>query len=78
MEGVEAQLVPVADRDPVALAADAGARGGEQPLRCGRGCGSGSTTVVSPSASSPASSTHDLIWAEATGSTYSIPRSGAR
>ena len=38
--------------------------------------GSGSTTVVVPSASSPASSTQLLICAEATGSAYSIPRSG--
>ena len=29
--------------------------------------------MVGPDASSPASSTHDLIWAEATGSSYSIP-----
>ena len=38
--------------------------------------GSGSITVVVPSASSPAISTHDLTCAEATGSVYSIPRSG--
>ena len=38
--------------------------------------GSGSTTVVVPSASRPASSTQLLICAEATGSAYSIPCSG--
>ena len=38
--------------------------------------GSGSITVVVPEASSPAISTHDLTCAEATGSVYSIPRSG--
>ena len=38
--------------------------------------GSGSITAVSPPASRPASSTHDLICAEATGSAYSIPCSG--
>ncbi len=38
--------------------------------------GSGSITVVVPEASSPAISTHDLTWALATGSSYSIPRSG--
>ena len=37
---------------------------------------SGSTTVVSPSASSPASSTHDFTCAEATGSSYVMPVSG--
>jgi hypothetical protein len=35
--------------------------------------GTGSTTVVGPVAVNPASSTHDLICAEATGSAYSIP-----
>ena len=38
--------------------------------------GIGSTTVVGPDASSPASSTHDFTWPDATGRTYSIPRSG--
>ena len=38
--------------------------------------GLGSTTVVGPDASSPASSTHDFTCADATGSSYSIPRSG--
>ena len=38
--------------------------------------GSGSITVVVPEASRPAISTHDLTCAEATGSVYSIPRSG--
>ena len=38
--------------------------------------GLGSTTVVGPEASRPASSTHDLTCAEATGSSYSIPFSG--
>ena len=39
--------------------------------------GAGSTTRVSPSARRPASSRHDLTWALATGSSYSIPLSGA-
>ena len=34
--------------------------------------GSGSITAVVPAASRPAISTHDLTWAEATGSVYSI------
>ena len=38
--------------------------------------GSGSITVVVPDASRPAISTHDLTCAEATGSSYSMPRSG--
>jgi hypothetical protein len=38
--------------------------------------GTGSTTVVA-SVTSPASSTQDLTWALATGSSYSIPASGA-
>ena len=38
--------------------------------RCGRGSASRSTTVVSPSASSPASSTQDFTCALATGSSY--------
>ena len=38
--------------------------------------GTGSTTVVGPEASSPASSTHDFTCADATGSSYSIPCSG--
>ena len=52
-----------------------------QPARASRRSvwsrlGSGSITVVVPEASRPAISTHDLIWAEATGSAYSIPCSG--
>ena len=39
--------------------------------------GPGSTTVVEPSASIPAISTHDLTWALATGSRYSTPTSSA-
>ena len=38
--------------------------------------GSGSMTTVVPDASRPAISTHDFTWALATGSVYSIPRSG--
>ena len=38
--------------------------------------GAGSTTVVEPDASRPASSTHDFTCAEATGIRYSIPLSG--
>ena len=54
-----------------------------QPARASRRSvwsreGSGSTTVVVPEASRPAISTHDLIWAEATGSAYSIPCSPCR
>ena len=44
--------------------------------RCGRGSARARSTVVRPSASSPASSTHDLTCAQATGSSYSMPRSG--
>ena len=39
--------------------------------------GAGSVTLVAPEASSPANSTHDLICADATGSSYSIPSSRA-
>ena len=39
--------------------------------------GAGSATVVDPSASIPAIRTHDLTWALATGSAYSMPPSSA-
>ena len=52
-----------------------------QPARASRRSvwsrlGSGSITVVVPDASRPAISTHDFTCALATGSVYSIPRSG--
>ena len=51
---------------PVALERARG-RGGAG-ARCGRGSARGSVTVVEPTASIPAISTHDLTWALATGS----------
>ena len=78
------------DRDPASPAARRGSSPGCRRsrcarwrrrraacARCGRGSGRCSITLVEPSASRPASSTHDFTWALATGSRYSIPRSGA-
>ena len=68
----------VAVTPPVRSASRRTGRAGAQQhaARCGRGSGAGSITVV-PSVSRPASSTHDLTCALATGSSYSIPVSGA-
>ena len=62
---LEALGGPDDDRVPVAL--DVGA-GGRSMRSLWSRLGSGSTTRVSPSASSPAKSRQDLTWALATGS----------
>ena len=61
----------------VAVARDPHAGRGRACARCGRGSARARSRSSCPEASSPASSTHDLTCAEATGSSYSIPRSGA-
>ena len=49
---------------------------GRAGARCGRGSARARSPSSCPEASSPAISTHDFTCADATGSVYSIPRSG--
>ena len=60
---------------PATRRADAGAGGAQHPLGVIARRRAARSPSVSPSASSPASRTHDLTWALATGSLYSTPRS---
>ena len=60
----------------VAVAGDPHAGGGEHPLGVVAARLAARRPSSSPDASSPASSTHDLTCAEATGSSYSMPDSG--
>ena len=71
------QLAVDRHRGAGGLGAHRGAGGAQHPLGVVAGRAAARSRSVGPSASSPASSTHDFTWALATGSRYSIPRSGA-
>ena len=73
VDRVERELVLARDRDARRRRARCRRRRAASSRSVWSRLGSGSTTVVVPSASSPASSTQLLTCAEATGSSYSIP-----
>ena len=76
VDRAELELVVLGELDPVAVARDPGAGAGEQALGVVAAAARARSPSSCPEASRPAISTHDLTCADATGSVYSIPRSG--